>query len=123
MGQVLDAIIRDELTGDITSDTPEVIDTTKESLIVDASGSEQGYLVGIQYQNGVGPVDITFALEGSIDGISFGEIPATATQITDLSGSITFDVVDSNANFVRVSYLVVSGNLEVFTQFSAKRRH
>lgn len=123
MGNVLDAIIRNELIGDRNTNSSELIDTTGSSEMADMSGSEHGYLVGIQYQNGVGPVDITFSLEGSIDGINFGTIPDSETQITDTSGNITFDVVDSNANFIRVAYEVVSGNLEVFSQISGKRRH
>lgn len=123
MGQVLDAIVRAELIGDRDSDTPVTIDTTGTSIGVDASGSEQGYIVGIQYDNGVGPVDISFAVEGSIDGVNYGEIPDTAVQILDTSGNITYDIINSNANFVRISYTVTSGNVEVFAQFSAKRRH
>jgi len=123
MGQVLDAIVRAELIGDRTADSPDVIDTTGTSIGVDASGSEQGYVVGIQYQNGVGPVDITFSVEGSIDGVNWGEIPDTDVNIVDLSGNITYDIINSNANFVRVAYEVTTGNVEVFAQFSAKRRH
>ena len=123
MGQVLDAILRDELIGDRDSNTPVVIDTTGTSIGTDASGSEQGYIVGIQYQNGVGPVDISFSVEGSIDGVNYGEIPDTSVQILDTSGNITYDIINSNANFIRIAYTVTSGNIEVFAQFSAKRRH
>ena len=123
MGQVLDAIVRKELIGDVKSDSPEVIDTTGTSIGVDASGSEQGYVVGIQYRNGVGPVDITFSVEGSIDGINYGEIPDTDVNIVDNSGNITYDIINSNANFIRIAYEVTTGNIEVFGQFSAKRRH
>ncbi len=123
MGQVLDAILKDELIGDRDSNTPVVIDTTGTSIGTDASGSEQGYIVGIQYQNGVGPVDISFSVEGSIDGVNYGEIPDTSVQILDTSGNITYDIINSNANFIRIAYTVISGNIEVFAQFSAKRRH
>lgn len=126
MGFVLDAIIRLDLIGSRDDDGTtnyQTINSTDTTVDADLSGSEQGYLAAIDYANGVGTIDVTFFLEGSEDGISFAQLPDSAQQITDASGSITWDVIDSNANFVRIAWTVVSGTLDVYGRVSAKRRH
>ena len=124
MGQVLDAIIRKDLIGsrDLTGISYENINASGNSNKDDVSGSEQGYLLSITYDNGVG-LDVNFYVQGSMDGISFGDIPGTETNITDTEGSITWDIVNSNANFVRISWVFNSGSVDVYGQLSAKRRH
>lgn len=124
MGQVLDAIIRKDLIGsrDLTGTDYESINSSGNSNKEDISGSEQGYLLSIKYDNGVG-LDVNFYVQGSMDGISFGDIPGTETNITDAEGSITWDIVNSNANFVRISWVFNSGSVDVYGQLSAKRRH
>jgi len=126
MGFILDAIIRLDLLGsreDTGVTNYETINSTGSTIKADLSGSEQGYLAAIDYANGVGTIDITFFLEGSEDGVSFAQLPDSAQQILDASGSITWDVIDSNANFVRIAWTVVSGTLDVYARTSAKRRH
>lgn len=126
MGFILDAIIKKDLIGSRDDDGTtnyETINSTDTTIGADLSGSEQGYLVGLDYSNGVGTVDITFFLEGSVDGVAYGQLPDSSQQITDNSGSITWDVIDSNANFVRIGWTVVSGTLDIYGRVSAKRRH
>jgi len=126
MGFVLDTILRTDLIGSRDDDGTTnfiTINSTDVTESVDAKGTEQGYLVALDYASGIGTVDITFFLEGSEDNNSFAQIPDTAQQITDNSGNIIWDVIDSNANFVRIGWTVASGTLDVYGRFSARRRH
>jgi len=123
-GQPLDAIIRRDLFGSRDDDGTtnyETINSSGNSVSVDASGSEQGFITSVTIGNGVGN-DIDFSVQGSVDNISFGDINSPV-NFTDTDGSITFDVVSSNANFVRVAWIVNSGSADIYVQFSAKRRH
>lgn len=123
-GQPLDAIIRYDLLGSRDDDGTtnfETINTTGNTRSIDASGSEQGVLASVTIENGVGN-DIDFSIQGSLDNISFADID-NAVNFTDSDGSITFDVVNSNANFVRIAWTVNSGSVDIYAQFSAKRRH
>ena len=124
MGQPLDAIIRKNMVGSKTGDTVnfETINSTDVSDSIDVSGSEGGFIIGVQYDNGVS-ADIEFNVEGSIDDVNFGPMPDTDVVITDASGNITYDVINSNANFVRISWTVTTGSLDIYGQLSAKRRH
>jgi len=119
MSSVLDAILKKDLHG--IKDSPETINVTGESSSADVSGSEQGYFVAITYTNGAS-LDVDFNLEVSEDGISFVPID-TAINVTDASGEIVWDVVDSNANFIRVVWEFTSGSVDIHARVSAKRRH
>lgn len=125
MGFKLDAIVSKILFGSLINEQKigNTINSSGFSLVVDASGTEQGYLVSLDYFDGVGTIDIDFFLQGSEDGLSWGQIPNTLQTITDASGNIIWDVVNSNANFVRVGWTATSGTMDVFSQFSGKRRH
>lgn len=124
MGQPLDAIIRKDLLGsrDLSGTNYETINASGNSDFVDFSGSEQGFLTSVTYDNGVGN-NIVFTVQGSMDNISFADLPDTETTITDGSGSITWDVINSNVNFVRIAWTVTSGSMDIYVQASAKRRH
>ena len=125
MGFVLDTILREDLIGSRDDDGTtnyESINSSGNSESADASRSEGGYLLSITYDNGVGN-DVDFFLEGSLDGVSYAPIPDTSSNITDADGSITWDVIDSNTNFVRITWTVNSGSMDIYGQYSAKRRH
>lgn len=126
MGFVLDAIVSEIMYGSRFNDgstTGETINSSGTTPKVDASGTEQGYLVSLVYDNGGGTVDIDFFLQGSEDGNTWGTIPDTTQTVNDNNGNIIWDVVNSNANFVRVGWTVTSGTMDVFAEFSGKRRH
>ena len=123
MAQPLDAIIRKDLLGSRDDDGTtnyETINADGNTIYEDVSGSEQGFLVSVTYANGVTP-NVEFALEGSLDGISFG--PINTKTVTDDSGSHTWDIAQSNSNFVRVAWTVSAGSVDIYVQLSAKRRH
>lgn len=124
MGFVLDAIIRKDLIGSRNTETTNyiTINSSDVSDFVDISGAEDGYLISVTYVNG-SSANIEFSLEGSLDNVSYAQIPNSAHTITDTDGSITWDVINSNANFVRITWTVTSGSLDIFGQISAKRRH
>jgi len=124
MGFVLDSILKEDLIGsrDESGTTFETINISGNTISSDSSKSEGGFLLSITYENGVGN-DIDFFLEGSLDGQAYAPIPDTTQNITDASGSITWDVIDSNSNFVRIGWTVNSGSVDIYGQYSAKRRH
>lgn len=125
MGFVLDSILREDLIGSREDDGTtnyEAINASGNSAEADASRSEDGFLLSITYDNGVG-TDIDFFLEGSLDGITFAPIPDTTGNVADASGSVTWDVIGSNTNVVRIAWTVNSGSVEIYGQYSAKRRH
>lgn len=124
MGQPLDSILKKDLYGSRDNNgniNYETINTNGNSIKADLSGSEQGYFVAITYTNGAS-LDVDFNLEVSEDGISFVPID-TAINVTDASGEIIWDVIDSNANFIRVSWAFNSGSVDIYARTSAKRRH
>lgn len=125
MGNVLDAILREDLIGSRDDDGTtnyESINATGNTISAESNRSEGGFLLSIDYASGAG-LDIDFFLEGSIDNTTFSTIPDTTQNITDASGDITWDIVASNANFVRISWTVNSGSVDIYGQYSAKRRH
>lgn len=126
MGFILDAIIKKELYGsrDQSGTTYVTINTSDESDFDDISGSEQGGLLSISYTNGTGN-DIDLIVQGSDDGVVFADFQETnATKnITDASGEIIFDLVNINANFIRLKWVVNSGSMDIYVRTSFKRRH
>jgi len=126
MGQPLDAIIKKELYGtrDESGTNYITINTSDFSDSDDISGSEQGGLLAISYTNGIGN-DIDLTVQGSDDGIVFANFTSTdaTTNITDASGEIIFDLVNINANFIRLAWTVNSGSMDIYVRTSFKRRH
>lgn len=125
MGFILDAILKKDLIGsrEYTGVTNyETINSSGNTESFDISGSEQGGLVSMTYSNGAS-VNMEFTVQGSLDNISFADIPDTPTTITDNSGSITWDFTNLNANHIRISWTVTSGSLDIYGQASYKRRH
>jgi len=125
MGNVLDTILREDLKGSRDNQgviSYESINSDGNTIFAESDRSEAGFLLSISYVNGVS-TDITFFLEASLDGISYAQMPNTATQITDASGDITWDVIGSNANYVRINWTVVTGSMDIYGQYSAARRH
>ena len=125
-GQPLDAIIKKELTGtrDESGTNYETINTSDFSDFDDISGSEQGGLIAISYVNGVG-TDIDLVVQGSDDGISFASFTSddAVTKVTDATGEIIFDLVNVNANFIRLAWVVNAGSMDIYVRTSFKRRH
>ena len=126
-GQPLDAILRKDLLGsrDDQGNTNFVtINSDSSSMTFDSSGSEQGVVLSVDYVNGVA-LDLNIRFEASIDGVTFSPLADSrgTKNITDANGNITFDVVNLNANFVRIGFDFNSGTVDVYVQASAKRRH
>lgn len=124
MGFILDAILRADLIGsrDLTTTNFETINSSDNTESFNISGSEQGGVVSVTYANGAS-TDITFYVQGSLDDISYADIPDTETNITDNSGSITWDFTSLNANHIRLRWIVNDGSLDIYGQASYKRRH
>ena len=117
MGFVLDNIIKK----DVELLTTVSSDYTSER--VDIDGTEQGYVLQLDYTDGVGPVDVEMYIEASSDGVMYAELPASRQQITDTSGTGIWDVAFSNSSYVRVVIEHTSGSLDVKIRFTGKRRH
>ena len=127
MGFVLDAIIKKDLVGDRDDDGTTNYDSVNmigETIEVDVSGSEQGGLITLSYVNGIGN-DFDFTVQGSADGISYGDLQNTeATEnIIDSSGEIIFDLTQINANYLRLAWVANSGSMDIYVRASFKRRH
>ena len=124
MGFILDSIIKSNMKGSYNPDGSidyETINATGNTDAVRIDGVEESFMVAVTYANGVG-VDIDFNLEVSIDGVSY--VPYDSdVKITDNSGEILYDIAGSAGGFVRVSYVVNSGSLDVYVRLSGKRRH
>ena len=124
MGFIIDSIIKKELVGTRQGlDTSfETINFTGASDSVDATATEQGFLILVAYTNGVG-INATFRVEGSADNQAFAPIPGLEKVVTDATGSIVFDAININANYVRLSWEITSGSVDIFSNFSGKARH
>jgi hypothetical protein len=127
MGQPLDAIVKKDLLGTRDDDGTNNFVSINVSDFTDShdiSGSEQGGTLTIIYDNGVGN-DIDFQVEGSADGINFAGLTDTnaSQNISDASGTVIFDLININANFIRVAYTVNSGSADIYVFSSFKRRH
>jgi hypothetical protein len=125
MGQPLDSILKKELIGARSASGTigyETINTDGSSDTADSSRSEGGFSLGIVYENGVGN-NVEFFLEASIDGEYFSQIPGTEQTITDASGNIIWEIVNSGTNYVRIAWTVAAGTMDIYGQYSAKRRH
>jgi hypothetical protein len=125
-GQPLDAIIKKELFGtrDESGTSYITINVSDHSDSDDISGSEQGGLLAVSYTNGSSN-DIDLTVEGSEDGVNFAPFISTdaTTNVTDTSGEIIFDLVNINANHVRLAWTVNSGSMDIYVRTSFKRRH
>lgn len=118
MGLVLDAIIKEKRELNQTVNT----DVSFEAFEIDRT--EDGFSLQVDYNNGNGSVDMFFVPEFSVDGNSFTPDTASQVGVTDDSGTIIFDVVNTAANYFRISMTVTNGSLDVETlTFSGKRRH
>jgi len=124
MGFVLDAIVVKNMVGsrDLDGTNFETINVSGVSDSVDTSGTEQGFLVLISYANGVGN-NVVFRVEGSSDNTNFGAIENAEQTVTDSDGSVTFDLININANYIRISWEVSAGSVDIFGHLSGKRRH
>ena len=122
---VLDNILKKDLVGFKNPDgTPsyEAVNSSGSSSIVDVSGTEQGFTVTLDYANGSG-LNVYFTVEVSTDGTIFVPMGDTDTNIVDASGTIIWDIVYSNVDFVRISWTVNSGSVDIYGRFSGKMRH
>ena len=121
---VLDSIIKQEMVGsrDTSGTSYETINANGNSSSVDVSGTEQGFIVSIDYINGVG-TNIVLRVEGSSDNTSFSAITSADYTVTDASGNVIFDLSNINANYVRLSWEVTAGSMDIFVHLSGKRRH
>lgn len=125
MSNVLDAILRVEMIGSkegIENAIKETLDSTGNSIDVDISGAEGGFIIQLDYDNGVSP-SIVLSLEVSVDGLGWVPLDTGIYTVTDSDGVAIWDIINTNANFVRINYEVSSGSIDAFAVLSAKRRH
>lgn len=125
-GQPLDSIIKKELYGtrDESGTNYITINVSDNSESDNISGSEQGGLLAISYTNGSSN-DIDLTVQGSDDGITFADFTSSdaTTNVTDASGEIIFDLVNVNANHIRLKWTVNAGSMDIYVRTSFKRRH
>ena len=100
----------------------ETLDSTGNSIGIDVSGAENGFIIQLDYDNGVSP-SIVLSLEVSVDGVGWVPLDTGIYTITDTDGVAVWDIINTNANFVRIDYEVSSGSIDAFAVLSAKRRH
>lgn len=125
MGFILDEIVKKQVIGEKDQNgnvTYETINTDGSSEIFEVDRTENNFKVQLEYANG-STVNITFIIEGSVDGQSFAAITDSDQVIIDDSGTIIWDISDVSPNYARVSWTVTSGSLDIFAQFSGDRRH
>lgn len=122
---VLDNILKKDLVGFKNPDgtvSYESINSSGNSESMDISGTEQGYTVTIDYSNGTG-LNVDFVVEVSTDNITFVPMGDTLTNVVDASGTMIFDIVYSNVDYIRISWTVNSGSVDIYGRASGKRRH
>lgn len=122
---VLDNILKKDLVGFKNSDgttSYESVNSSGNSESMDISGTEQGYTVTVDYSNGTG-LNVDFFVEVSTDNITFVPMGDTVTNIIDASGTMIFDIVYSNVDYIRVGWTVNSGSVDIYGRASGKRRH
>jgi hypothetical protein len=66
---------------------------------------------------------VDFFVEVSTDNITFIPMGDTVTNIVDASGTMIFDIVYSNVDYIRVGWTVNAGSVDIYGRASGKRRH
>lgn len=117
MGNKLDAILKKTVIDN------ETINISGSSERVDIDNIENGFSLQINYSNGTGDVDIDFFYELSVDGNNFVPVDSELVALTDDSGTILYEVAAAEASYLRLSYTVRAGSIDVTALYSAKRRH
>lgn len=91
--------------------------------IIDVDNVHSGYSIVLELEDGIAP-NITFKLEVSSDKQNFSELTGTSQNFTDLDGSITWDVIQTNTSFVRIIAVHSSGSITAKVAIlTAKRLH
>jgi len=89
----------------------------------DISGAETGFGIVATLANGIG-VNIDFSLYISVDGQNYTQLGSSIQNFTDIEGSVTWDVINTNACFVKLSAVINTGSIDIpMAILSAKRRH
>ena len=113
---VLDSILVKNL---IDSPTTVNVDFSAEGIGID-NGQDQ-FSVQVDYNNGDGSVNMDIVLEVSNDNISF--VPMASQTVTDDSGTHIFDAIGcSGTRYMRVSFVVTAGSIDVQKIFSSGKR-
>tara|TARA_R110000764_G_scaffold238421_1_gene335549 strand:- start:132 stop:485 length:354 start_codon:yes stop_codon:yes gene_type:complete len=115
---VLDMILVDELIN-----TPTTVSTDFVTKSSDITYKEDAFAVQMNYDGGVN-VNMTISLEVSLDGVNYAQIPESIQVITDPSGSIIYDLLDSGSHYMRLSVEVITGSIDVnLVTIHMRRRH
>lgn len=117
MGFELDGILKKVIVDS------ETVNLDGSSERVDIDNREDEFSIQINYSNGAGSVDIDFFYELSVDGDNFVPVSSEAVTIIDNSGTILFDIEATGASYLRLSYTVRSGSVDITALYSGKRRH
>lgn len=117
MGNTLDHIIKVDILDTIT------VNGNYESDSVSIDAAEGGVAVTVLLSAGNGLVNMDFSLKVSTDGVTFSEIGDTIQTFTDDDGSIIFDLLDTNATFLKVNITHTAGSIDVSSTLTAQRRH
>lgn len=117
MGYILDDIIKKIVTENVT------INTDYTGDVFSLGGTENGFGVVVEFDNGVAPV-IEVSFEVSMDGTNFAPITNSEQTFSDTDGSVTYDILQSQAVFGRIAIAHTSGAVDIVRiLLTAKRRH
>jgi len=115
---VLDMILVDELI-----ESPTTVNVNYVTIASDLTFKEDAFAIQVNYSNG-SSVDMVLALEVSLDGENYSEIPASLQNITDPSGSHIWDLNDSGSHYMRVKVTVNTGSIDLDrVVIQMRRRH
>lgn len=118
MSNVLDTI----LISDMIS-SPTGVTTDFQTQSIDISYKEAESSIQLVYDGGVN-VDMEILLEVSNDNVNFSPITDSSQIITDATGTHFIDIFGSGANYIRVSFVVTAGSINLQScVWKGKRRH
>jgi len=118
MGSVLDSILVYDLI-----DAPTTVNADFSTEGIPIHNGQDQFSVQIDYINGNGSVNMDIVLEVSNDNTTF--VPMSSQNIITDTGSHIFDAIGgSGTRYLRISFTVVTGSIDVQKIFyNGKRLH
>ena len=118
MSNILDTILIKHLIS-----TPTTVNSDFVTDSIDISFKEAESSIQLEYTGGVG-VNMEILLEVSNDDVNFSPISDSSQVIVDDTGTHIIDIIGTGTNYLRVSFVVTSGSIDLQScVWKGKRRH
>lgn len=102
---------------------PEEVSADYETSHVSLDGIQDEFSISLIFENGTS-VNMDLYIAFCNDGINFARDLDTQINITDTSGSVTWDFPGTGVQFARVEVVVTSGSIDLKdVNLIGKRKH